>query len=298
MTTIGTLWTGRTYEPDGVPPAGKITGFQTFASCIYAYTLRRLSNIVGLLHRPGLCSEYGMRSKAIAQSVRRHCFDGAFFTDGLADNAHPGADYSQHSQIWAVLCGAIEGEEAVRLLRDSLLRSFSPTSTAMTFYKLRALSAVGGDLYDSLFFSIWKPWQAQLSNNVTTWVEDDVNQRSDCHAWGCVPLYEFIAEVCGITPREPGWGSLNFKPRLSLFPQLDSKVPIRRGAVDGESDIVHVQWKYLRPGMMTVTLSVETNRGHIRLPIHVKLPNGYETIVFDSYHAEVEVSPFHASRRG
>lgn len=77
-------------------------------------------------------------------SVREQCFHSSFFTDGLAWDALQGNDYSQHSQIWAVLCGAIAGEEAIHLLQNTLARAdFILTSTAMSFYKFRAVSIAG-----------------------------------------------------------------------------------------------------------------------------------------------------------
>ncbi|KAL3446290.1 hypothetical protein BJX65DRAFT_308990 [Aspergillus insuetus] len=102
----------------------------------------------------------------------------------------------------------------------------------MSFYRLlRALSEAGGTLYDDHFHQFWTPWKRQLDNNMTSWVEDEVCQRSDCHAWGSVPLYEFIAEVAGAMPirRSDGSGGVRFKPRLGLYKELEVRVPIGSG---------------------------------------------------------------------
>jgi hypothetical protein len=46
--------------------------------------------------------------------------------------------------------------------------------------------------------------------------EDEVSQRSDCHAWGSVALYEYAVEVGGMQPLGPGWTKVLFAPRLAL----------------------------------------------------------------------------------
>ncbi|KAK9481751.1 hypothetical protein V1527DRAFT_85530 [Lipomyces starkeyi] len=138
----------------GIPPATKRSGFQTFASCLCGYSLEKLSGTLSHMGRIQLSEEYGTRSKAIARSIRDYCFNGSFFTDGLAQNAQQGTAYSQHSQIWAVLCGAIGGREGIRQFCNTFSRhDFTPTSTAMDFYKFRPVSAVEGDLYGSRFFA-------------------------------------------------------------------------------------------------------------------------------------------------
>lgn len=282
-------WT-KDWTPKGIPSATKRFGFQTFASCLYGYSLEKLSRTLSHMGQIRLSEEYGTRSKAIAMSIREHCFDGTFFTDGLAQDTPLGLDYSQHSQIWAVLCGAIAGEEAVHLLERTFERAdFTHTSTAMSFYKFRALSVAGGNLYNTLFPSLWGPWNLQLKNNLTTWMEDDVNQRSDCHAWGCVPLYEFLAEVAGLTPAGPGWKTVGFNPRLSLFPEVDCKVPIPGTGTYNRSDMIHVQWKTIRPGLIQVAISVEQSHTRSGRPIAVKLPDGTETIALDHFSKEVVV---------
>lgn len=282
-------WT-EAWKPFGIPTAAGRTGFLTFTSCLYAYTLRRLAGLMIAIGRDGLVSEYSSRADALAQAVRNHCFDGEFFTDGLAKQA-ASTDYSQHSQVWAILSGAAAPDaSAIQFLTRSLAAAgdvapeaegkgmvFTPTSTAMSFYTLRALSMVGGDAYDAHFTSFWDPWRAQLSQNLTTWVEDSVTQRSDCHAWGSLPLYEFIAEVAGLSPAAPGWATVSFKPRLNLFRELDVKVPV--GGHLG-SRVVRVQWSTdEETAAVKVTLSLDKwDSSDVNIPMLLQLPDRDETV--------------------
>ncbi|KAM0417321.1 hypothetical protein ACHAPT_012702 [Fusarium lateritium] len=272
------------YRPFGVPPAAQATGFSTFTSQLYAYTLQRLGRLELCLGRQYRAEEHNLLTKAIAQAVRTHCFDGMLFTDGLASMAESN-HYSQHSQIWAVLCGAITGKEAAQLLRRSLAHGsehdppLSKVSTAMAFYSMQALSAVSDGMYEDQFHDFWEPWRKQLDLNLTTWVEDHVQQRSDCHGWGSLPLYEFVAEVAGLRPlMKDGRRVLESKPRVHLFRTFQAKIPAW-GSVD-DPLIAHVEWHKAESGLTTVSLSWEgteeiQREGH-QVPVDIVLPDGQE----------------------
>ncbi|KAG4434119.1 hypothetical protein IFR05_010399 [Cadophora sp. M221] len=282
-------WT-EAWKPRGIPPAGRRTGFQTFSSSLYAYTLQQLAPVLQSAEREGMSHEYKERAVSVLSSLRQHCFDGEFFTDGLATNA-PSSEYSQHSQVWAILSGAITGVDAQDLLRKTLSKQeFTTPSIAMSFYTLRALSLVGGDLYDKHFHDFWTPWTDQLSNNVTTWVEDNVSQRSDCHAWGSAPIYEFTAEVVGLMPLKPGWKSISFKPRLGLFKNMDAKVPIPMEGTT-EMAVAHVRWEREDMDVVGLSLNVKKPSGEVfDVPVALKLPGVEEELVMSSFQREHQTS--------
>ncbi|KAH7174195.1 bacterial alpha-L-rhamnosidase-domain-containing protein [Fusarium flagelliforme] len=268
-------WT-KEWKPYGYPSVFERTGFSTYTNAIYAYTLNAISALISALGRPTLGDEYRERAKRIASSLRQHCFDGNFFTDSLvtAYSEHKTPVYSQHSQVWAVLSGAISGEEAQTLLRKSAERTdagqFIQESVAMSFYTLRAFSLAGGHVYDDHFHQFWKPWYDQLALGVTTWVEDAVAQRSDCHAWGSVPLYEFIAEVAGVRPDRPGWKAIRFQPRLGLYSRLSATVPVNTVG-DETLGAIHISWTGFDAGVKVVVRGEKMVSRPI--PLHIILPN-------------------------
>ncbi|KAH6886210.1 Six-hairpin glycosidase-like protein [Thelonectria olida] len=274
------------YQPMGTPPAAKATGFMTYTSQLYAYTLQRLSSLESCLGMRSRANEHTRQADSIVQAVRAHCFDGAYFTDGLAKLAEPD-HYSEHSQVWAVLCGAITGKEAVNLLKRSLTpscadRKLTKVSIAMAFYSLRALSAVGDEVYEAHFDDFWEPWRKQLALHLTTWVEDDISQRSDCHAWGSLPLYEYAAEVAGLKPlMSGGERTLTFKPRVRLFKTFDAKVPVAGSAE--KPVIARVRWQTDEEAVVNLGLAWEDQEDIMResnLPlVRVILPDREEEIV-------------------
>lgn len=107
----------------------------------------------------------------------------------------------------------------------------------MRFYAFRALALAGEDLYELFWERMWAPWRGMLANNLSTWEEDDVRQRSDCHAWGSVPIYEYCTELAGVQPVAAGSSKISFRPRLRLTTALEAKVAL------GKDNLATISWK-------------------------------------------------------
>jgi len=265
------------WKPMGIPP--QRTGFQTFTSLIYAYTLQSLARVVEHVGRPALAEDYTSRAHTIIDAVREHCWDGTNFTDGLVNKADYSQDLSEQNQIWAVLSGAVQGNEATTLLTRNLVQaqskatshanqghSLTKASMAMSIYKLQAMSKVEGTLYDDSFHAFWEPWRHQISQNMTTWCEDNVSLRSDCHAWSSIPLFEFMTEVAGITPAAPGWKGIAFKPRVNLFPEFDARIPLSGFLAPGVAHVTWVREASVRILVKFQNVPVETVKLHVTFP--------------------------------
>jgi hypothetical protein len=240
-------WKGKDNKNYGIPPSGDDSRCWTFTTMMYALTLRRMSTLCSQLGRPAVAAEYLARADSANSALRHHCFDGRFFTDSPVTHLSESA-YSQHCQVLAVLCGAsTEGVEQRRLLEATLVDSratsktesglaphFAQCSFVLQHYVFRALAQTG--LYDKYYHQMWDPWRRMVSLNVTTWVEDEVDGRSDCHAWSSVPIYEYTSEVAGLKQRLPGWAAISFAPRVRLYGTYDCTVAI------GRDDTARVWW--------------------------------------------------------
>ncbi|KAJ4184941.1 hypothetical protein NW755_008855 [Fusarium falciforme] len=200
-----TAWGATDEHPDkGVPTSGRKSNRHTYFSMLYAYVLKQAAQLVRHVGRPGYADEYESRAATVIEAIQTYCFDGRFFTDSTAEIAGEDA-YSQHCQVFAILSGAAKPEDRSRLLTEAFSDPrFSKCSYVMQFYALRAFALAGDDTYETYWGRVWEPWKKMLANNLSTWEEDDVRQRSDCHAWGSVPVYEFCTELAGIQPRLPG----------------------------------------------------------------------------------------------
>ncbi|WP_409340500.1 alpha-L-rhamnosidase C-terminal domain-containing protein [Paenibacillus sp. MBLB4367] len=173
----------------------------------------------------------------------------------------PEADaFSQHAQIWSVISGTVQEEQAqtliLRMMKDDTLPA---VSYAMSYFLFRALSASG--LYRHSF-EMWDIWRRLASLNLTTWVEDPVSQRSDCHAWGAVPLYEFTAEILGVKPAEPGFKRIRVAPQTGHLTWAKGEVATPHGNVK-------VEWYVESSNKFSLALD-----GPPLIPVEIVLPNG------------------------
>ena len=61
---------------------------------------------------------------------------------------------------------------------------------------------------------------------MTTWPEDFVTMRSDCHGWSSVALYEFTACYLGVQPIESDYGKVRIRPLPCPLSSFQGRVPV------------------------------------------------------------------------
>ena len=137
--------------------------------------------------------------------------------------------FSQHANTFAVLAGAVEGDEATDLIRRTVAdTTLVQASTYFRFYVLRAMKDAGlGDEY----LAQLGPWRAMLERGLTTFAEKPDPTRSDCHAWSSSPVYEFLATVCGVEPASPGFATVRVEPHLGHLTRAEGVVPHPNGEI-------------------------------------------------------------------
>lgn len=210
-----------------VPPAYARTGFMAYSSLIYSLTLQRAAQLCEFVGRRDTAVEYRQRATQLNAAVLKHCFRGDFMVEGPDS---PLEERSQHTQVFAVLCGALEGETARTVLRRALTdSSFVRCSYAMSFYVFEAVRTAG--LYDEMRSSLLEPWRDMVRQNLTTWAESAAMPRSDCHAWSSVPIHDFIANVTGLTPAAPGFKRIRLEPRRELWKEMSGSFAVGRGSI-------------------------------------------------------------------
>ncbi|RXZ84875.1 hypothetical protein EBB07_02335 [Paenibacillaceae bacterium] len=238
-------------------PAAHGQGALTIYNLMYISALFIAAELNEAARRFATAEEYRVRAGRVRDAVNQHCWSAErmLYRDGPLHD-----EYSQHCQIWAVLSGTMADEEAVQLMRRTLVDTALPqVSYAMSFFLFRALEQTG--LYE-LSFPLWDTWRELAALNLTTWVEDPVSQRSDCHAWGAVPLYEFTALILGVKPGEAGCKRIVVEPK-------PGPLTWARGTVAVPQGIVAVEWSISGEGQFEIRIHAPEG-----IPVDVRLPDG------------------------
>lgn len=222
-------WAAEWKATSGIPPA-TLQGPITMESLLYIYGLKAAAEIASYLGFADLSGSYRAEAESVQNAVRKFMTGRkGMLTDG------PGIEeYSQHVQVFAVLTGTISREDGRKALLETLEKKqeYPQCSVAMAFYLYRALEETGLYEYTREYWGIWR---RMLEKHSTTCIEDEIQERSDCHAWGALILYELPAVILGVRPGEPGYRSIVIHPQPGYLNEAEGDVITPEG-------MVHVHW--------------------------------------------------------
>ncbi len=244
-------------------PTGGWTEPITVTSLMYAAALRAGAEICDAVGRPGLASDYRARASEMHDLVKKHCYDSEV---GLYRDIPSTPSFSQHTTLWAVLSGAVTGEEAGALV-DRTFDGHVPVHTctfSMSHYMFRALEAAGRYRADYATRQM-AGWERMLDWHCTTWCENPDSPRSECHGWSSAPIYEFSAMILGVRPTSDGYRTVEVKPYVDVY-SLDWA----RGTVPTPVGSISVAWEKADGNL---TLDVTLPAGET-MPATIILPNG------------------------
>lgn len=219
----------------GTPPSG-LRGPITMESFLYIMGLQHAAKLCDYVGRFDTAKEYRARAAAVQKAVNTYCRD----EEGLYLDSPGVRDYSQHCQVFAVLTDTVSPEEGRRLLLKTLEETdqFAQCTVASMFYVFRALEKVNAYEHTE---RLWDTWRNMLRNNLTTCVENYVDERSDCHAWGSLLLYELPATVLGVRPAAPGFEKVQIAP-------VPGYLSWAKGDVATKWGMIHVEWEKKKDG--------------------------------------------------
>ncbi|MBO5789308.1 MAG: hypothetical protein J6R42_05125 [Clostridia bacterium] len=246
-------WVAEWVKPDiedGVCAGGRDEPL-TMYTMIYVVALKAMAELCVSLGKKGQAEDYLAQADAAILALNTHCFDPNY---QMYRNTPYRNDFSQHTALWAVLSGAITGDEAVALMRKAMTEPLYRTSFSMNYYLFRALEMTG--LYDEFAPLVFEGWKTMLDWHCTTWCENPACPRSECHAWSSTPIFEMSSAILGVYPTADGMTDIRVSPRLGWFDDMQGTVPTPYG-------LVYVGWT-TKEGKKTLTVKNPA-------PEHIKL---------------------------
>lgn len=222
-------WTEKWNETTGVPTAQQY-GSITMESLLYIMGLEAVIAILQFVGRTQDAEEYIRQRDRVKTAIHKYCMNA----DGMIQDGPGIEEYSQHCQVFGVLTDVYDADEG-RYFLEKVLEDrdkYAQCSVAMAFYMFRALEKC--ELYEKTDEQ-WNVWRDMLRNNLTTCVEDPVGQRSDCHAWGALALYELPSVVLGVRPTKPGYQEFEVRPIAGTLQWAEGEVITPHG-------LVYVRW--------------------------------------------------------
>lgn len=223
-------WTKQWNGTTGVPTAYQY-GPLTMESLLYLMGLQAAAKIAMFLNKKQLAREYQERSEQIHKALRNNCLG----PNGMLQDG-PGIDeYSQHCQVFGIITHVLDEKEGYTALLETIKhkRDYAQCSVAMSFYLFEALRE--GNLY-KYTDEYWNIWRRMIKNHCTTSVEAESGERSECHAWGAVILYELPAITLGVRPAAPGFAKVKIDVDPGYLNWAKGKVITPKGMVE-------VSWK-------------------------------------------------------
>jgi alpha-L-rhamnosidase len=210
----------------GIPPGAK-SGGSCLLSLQYAYTLREAAFMFRYFRDTERAAHYFTLADRINSAARQLCYDAE---KGVFADTPERLAFSQHTNIMAVLSGAVPAEEQRALLQRVLHdESLLPCTYYFRFYLFEALKKANmGDEVLAAF----QPWQRMLDLGLSTFAETAEPTRSDCHAWSASPLFEMLATTAGIRSTAPGFMAVEVAPAMGTLRQLECSMPHPDGSIE------------------------------------------------------------------
>jgi hypothetical protein len=224
-------------SPEGVKVFPRIDrdGRSALVTLLFVDALRNAADLEDAFGDKSLASRYRQSATVAASAVYKSCWNAKL---GLLADTPDQNSYSQHTNIFGVLTGAIplaEQPSVMRKLIAAQLGRISEAGTKMAmvsyhyqFYLSRAIDKTntGQDYLDTL-----APWRHMLALGLTTTPEFADPSRSDTHAWSAHPIYDLVTIVAGIHPAAPGFTAARIAPHPGNLTSFSASMPHPLGAI-------------------------------------------------------------------
>lgn len=150
--------------------------------------------------------------------------------------------FTQHAQAWAVVTGLAQDGRAHSILKVAIEGKNVLRCSFSTAYEwFRALEQCG--MFEEMFRNLER-WRELLARGYTTCPEEPQDERSECHGWSALPIYELMRCIAGVRPGADGWDAIKIEPHLGGLPDLWGAACTPKGPVEFRYQREEAGWRY------------------------------------------------------
>lgn len=195
-------------------------GNSAFQDLMYLLTLDEAIKLENAMGIKGMADHYQDIANHIREGINAKYWDAS---RQLYADTHDHRNYSQHSNILAILAGIVTGDAAKqlceRILHDN---SLNQATIYFQYYLHMAMDKAGCS--DLLLDNI-STYTDLFKVGLTTAMEAPEPSRSDCHAWSASMNIEFLRMVLGIHSDAPAFGKVLITPALGKLTEASGSMP-------------------------------------------------------------------------
>ena len=227
----------------GVPIREK-EGHSAYQDLVFLMALDEVAQMETAMGLPALAQHDNDLAQRIRVDFKKKYWDE---NRKLFADTYDHRNFSQHTNIMAILTNIVTGEDATALCQNMLVdKNITQVTIYFRSYLLRAMNraGLGNDMLDQMGI-----WRQQLTEGMTTWAEMPSPTRSDCHAWGASPNVELFRTFLGIDTDAPGFTKVKIAPALGKLREASGAIPHPLGKVK-------VDYKVSKNGHMKASIQL------------------------------------------
>lgn len=216
---------------NGIVPGAK-EGPTAFTNFFLIAVLERMAELLGLLEEKATADKYRKEAKTLRKLAHAAFWSKKekAYVDSLK---YPVV--SQLTNAWALLIGLPSGAKAQQALAGRL-HTKKDICRAAYFGQFYLFEAWGKLNRPDLIVEHFATYRELAAKGITTWPEDIVGGRSECHAWSNAATYHLLRTVLGFEVAEPGCRRLTVSPYLEGLTEASGCFVTPKGPVQMSYD--------------------------------------------------------------
>ena len=234
----------------GIAPDGR-DGVSALNNLFYLLALQSAARVSAVSGDDALAAHWRAKAEKLGHTILATFWDG---DRGMVADTVKKDRFSEHAQCLAILAGILAPDQAraaMTALENGEKLKLARATLYFSHYLFSAYAKMGRT---DLFLKRLDLWRMQTRMGLRCPLEDDdIETKSDCHAWGGHPLFHLHADVAGVKPAEPFFQSVRIAPQPGGLKWIDAATPHPKGMI-----------------VTKLTFEDGTARGEVTLPTDVK----------------------------